>query len=124
MYAFFLLIKDGRVTSTALVHVDDIFAVGQKERCDRLCVDLNGMIPVKNRGELKWYGGCRYSKDRKRGIGTVSVVKELPISSPANRTSPTSAAAEKSPVVGLATLEFVSLSLGKDVIGVQATGLQ
>ena len=50
---------------TAVVHVDDIFAVGQKERCYRLCVDLNQAIPVKNLGDLKWYGGCRHSRDRK-----------------------------------------------------------
>ena len=62
----FRLIEDGRVTIPAVVHVDDIFAVGQKERCDRLCVDLNRAIPVKNQGELKWYGGCRYSRDRER----------------------------------------------------------
>ena len=62
----FRLIEDGRVTITAVVHVDDIFAVGQKERCDRLCVDLNRTIPVKNLGELKWYGGCRYLRDRIR----------------------------------------------------------
>ena len=38
----FRLIEDhGRVATTEVVHVDDIFAVGQKERCDRLCVDLN-----------------------------------------------------------------------------------
>ena len=30
----FRLIEDGRVAITAVVHVDDIFAVGQKERCD------------------------------------------------------------------------------------------
>ena len=52
----FRLIKDGRVAITAVVHVDDIFAVGQKERCDRLWVDLNRTIPVKNQGELKWHG--------------------------------------------------------------------
>ena len=57
---------------TAVVHVDDIFAVGQKERCDRLCVDLNRTIPVKNLGDLKWYGGCRYSRDRKMGTLTIS----------------------------------------------------
>ena len=57
---------------TAVVHVDDIFDVGQKERCDRLCVDLNRTIPVKNLGDLKWYGGCRYSRDRKRGTLTIS----------------------------------------------------
>ena len=47
------------MTIAAVVHVDDIFAVGQKERCDRLCVDFR-TIPVKNLGELKWYGGCCY----------------------------------------------------------------
>ena len=54
------------------MHVDDIFAVGQKERCDRLCVDLNRTIPAKNLGELKWYGGCRYSRDRERGTPSIS----------------------------------------------------
>ena len=44
----FRLIEDGRVTITAVVHVDDIFAVGRKERCHRLCADLNRAIPVKN----------------------------------------------------------------------------
>ena len=68
----FRLIENGCVTITAVVHVDDIFAVGQKERCDRLCVDLNQTIPTKNPGELKWYGGCRYLRDRKRGTLTIS----------------------------------------------------
>ena len=44
----FRLIEDGRVAITAVVHIDDIFAVGQKERCDRLCVDLNQTIPIKS----------------------------------------------------------------------------
>ena len=43
----FRLIEDGRVAITAVVNVDDVFAVGQKERRDRLCVDLNRIIPVK-----------------------------------------------------------------------------
>ena len=64
----FRLIEDGRVAITAVVHVDDIFAVGQKERCDRLCADLNRTILVKNLDDLKWYGGCRYSWDRKKGV--------------------------------------------------------
>ena len=41
------------MTITAVAHVDYIFAIGQKEICDRLCVDLNRTIPVKNLGELK-----------------------------------------------------------------------
>ena len=54
------------------MHVDGIFAVGQKGRCDRLCADLDRTIPVKNLGELKWYEGCRYSRDRERGTLTIS----------------------------------------------------
>ena len=54
----FRLIEDGSVAITAAVHVDDIFEVGQKERCDRLCVDLDRTIPFKNLDEFKWYGGC------------------------------------------------------------------
>ena len=49
----FRFMEDGRVTITAVLHVDDIFAVRQKERCDRLCVDLNRTIPVKNLGDLE-----------------------------------------------------------------------
>ena len=57
-------------TYRTVVHVDGIFAVGQKERCDRLCVDSDEKIPVKNLGESKWYGGCHYSSDRGRGTLT------------------------------------------------------
>ena len=38
----FRSIEDERVAITAVVHIHNIFAVGQNERCDRLlCVDLN-----------------------------------------------------------------------------------
>ena len=53
----FRLVEDGRVAIAAFLHVDDIFALEQKERCDRLCIDLNQTIPVKNLSNLKWYGG-------------------------------------------------------------------
>ena len=49
-------------------------------------------IPVKNLlGELKWYGGCRYSTDRERGTLTISqqsfaeeLVKKLGVTSVQN----------------------------------------
>ena len=56
----FRLVENGRVSITAVVHVDDIFAVGLKNRCDVLCDDLNRQILVRNLCELKWYGGCHY----------------------------------------------------------------
>ena len=52
-------------------YVDVILAAGLKERYDRLCVELNRAIPVKNLGGLKWYGGYRYSRDRERGTLTI-----------------------------------------------------
>jgi len=35
-------------------------------------MDLNGMIPIKGLGELKWYEGCFYSMDHERGTLTLS----------------------------------------------------
>ena len=57
-------------------------------------------------------------------VGTVAVVEEFAISSPANPTSPTSAAAGESLVVDLATLEPVSFYLGNNVVGVHTTRFQ
>jgi len=62
----FRLIRGGIVVLILVVHVDDIFAVG-KERCDQFGEDLNRMVPVKNLGELKWYSGCFYERDREAG---------------------------------------------------------
>ena len=44
----FRFIEAGSVFIIAVVHVDDIFAVGRKERCDRLCEDLNRPVPIYN----------------------------------------------------------------------------
>ena len=40
------LIEVGRVVMTIVVHVDDIFAVREKTRCDQFGRDLNQMVPV------------------------------------------------------------------------------
>ena len=49
----FRLIKNGHVPITVVHVVDDIFAVGLKNRSDILCDGLNRQIPVKNLSELK-----------------------------------------------------------------------
>ena len=54
------------------MHVDDIFAAGLKNGCDILCDYLNCQTSVKNLDELKWYGGCRYLRNRERGTLTIS----------------------------------------------------
>ena len=50
-----------------VVHVDEIFAVVKKERCDQFGEEMNRMVPVKNLGQLKWYSGCFYERDREAG---------------------------------------------------------
>ena len=46
----FRLVEEGRVAIIAVVHVDDIFSVGLKSRCDAFRDELNQMVPVKNLG--------------------------------------------------------------------------
>ena len=46
----FRLVEEGRIAIIAVVHVDDIFAVGLKSRCDVFRGELNRMVPVKNLG--------------------------------------------------------------------------
>ena len=46
------------------MHLDDIFAVGLKSRCDVFRDELNRMVPVKNLGELRCYGGYHYTRER------------------------------------------------------------
>ena len=77
----FRLIRGGIVVLILVVYVDDIFAVGKKERCDQFGEDLNRMVPVKNLRELKWYSGCFYERDRESlwfetGIQAVVCVTE------------------------------------------------
>ena len=62
----FRMIRGGIVVLILVVHVDDIFAVGKKERCDQFGEDLNRMVLVKNLEELKWYSGCFYERERGR----------------------------------------------------------
>ena len=54
------------------MHVDDIFAVGLKSRCDVFRDELNRMVPVKKLGELRWYGGCHYTREQETGTLTIS----------------------------------------------------
>ena len=68
----FRLVEEERVAIIAVVHVDDIFAVGLKSRCDVFRDELNRMVPVKTLGELRWYGGCHYTREREMGTLTIS----------------------------------------------------
>ena len=36
------------------------------------CEDLNHLVPINNLGELRWYAGCHYSRDKVVGLLTIS----------------------------------------------------
>ena len=57
------LIEHSMVVVVVVVHVDNIFSVGLKSRYDKFSVDLNRYVPITNLGELRWYAGCRFSRD-------------------------------------------------------------
>lgn len=66
------LVEDDAVTMVVVVHVDDIFAIGRKSRCDQFGKDLNEYVPISNLGELRWYAGCRFERDWSAGTVTLS----------------------------------------------------
>ena len=66
------LIEHNVVAIVVIVHVDDIFSIGLKSRCDKFGVDLNRYVPITNLGELRWYAGCRFSGDAVLGTVTMS----------------------------------------------------
>ena len=59
----FRSVEGGKVAMHLVVHVDDMFAAGKKERCGQFGKDLGRLVPVKSLGELKRYSGCFYERD-------------------------------------------------------------
>ena len=68
------LIEKGRAAIIAIVHVDDIFICRwtENQARDRFRDELNHLVPAKNMGELRWFEGSHYSRDRERGTLTIS----------------------------------------------------
>ena len=66
------LAESGSVSIVTVVHADDIIAVGLKARCDQFCEDLNRLVPINNLGDLRWYAGCRFSRNWATGTLTIS----------------------------------------------------
>ena len=59
------LIRD--VVMNVCVNVDDVSVAGESEACDFLSTCLLQEFQVTG-GELSWYLGCVFERDRKRGI--------------------------------------------------------
>ena len=63
----FRLIRDGVVVMIVCVHVDDITVAGEFEALDFLSTCLFEEFQTTG-GELSWYLGCAFERDRKRGV--------------------------------------------------------
>ena len=47
------LVEDGGVSVVVVVHVDGIFSIGRKSRCEKFGDDLDAYVPITNLGELR-----------------------------------------------------------------------
>ena len=68
----FRLMEAGSVSSIAVVHIDDSFAVGRNTRCDRFGKNFSHVVPINNLGEIRCSAGRHYSRDKVTGLLTIS----------------------------------------------------
>ena len=66
------LMEKGAIATVVVVHVDDIFSVGLKNRCEKFGRDSNKTFLISNFGELSVYSGIRFSHDLALGTVTLS----------------------------------------------------
>ena len=60
------------VVAMLVVHVDDIKITATKEITDSVVADLNKRFPTKHLGEVTWYMGSEYKRDREKGTLEIS----------------------------------------------------
>ena len=63
----FRLIRDGVVVMIVCVHVDDITIAGESEACGFVSTCLLEEFQTTG-GDLSWYLGCTFKRDRKGGV--------------------------------------------------------
>ena len=61
------LVEDGVVSMVVVVHMDDIFSLGRKSRCDQFERDLNQYVPITNLGELRLHAVAGFLASSIRG---------------------------------------------------------
>ena len=65
------MLKDS-VVAMLVVHVDDIKIAATKEVTDSVVFELNKRFPTKHLGEVMWYMGSEYRRDREKGTLEIS----------------------------------------------------
>ena len=68
----FRLMLNDAVVAMLVVHVDDIKIAATKEVTDSVVADLNKRFPTKHLGEVTWYMGSEYRRDREKGTLEIS----------------------------------------------------
>ena len=68
----FLLMVNGAVAAMVVVRVDDIKIAATKKIVDSVVADLNKRFPTKHLGEVTWYMGSEYKRDREKGTLEIS----------------------------------------------------
>ena len=66
-----LIISD-ELAGVVVMYVDDIMFAGCKVTSNEVVSALDAVFPVKNLGEVKWFMGSHYQRDRADGMITVS----------------------------------------------------
>ena len=68
----FRLMLNDAVVAMLVVHVDGIKIAATKEVTDSVVADLNTRFPTKYLGEVTWYMGSEYRRDREKGTLEIS----------------------------------------------------
>ena len=68
----FRLMLNDAVVAMLVVHVDDIKIAATKGVTDSVVADLNKRFPTKHLGEVTWYMGSEYRRDREKGTLEIS----------------------------------------------------
>ena len=63
----FRLMVNDEVAAMLVVHVDDIKIAVTKEITESVVADLSKRFPTKHLGEVTWYMGSEYERDREKG---------------------------------------------------------
>ena len=65
----FCKVVDGEVTLIVCVYVDDLVVTAKdKETFDGFYAQLKEGFPLSDMGDLSWYLGCAFERDRMEGI--------------------------------------------------------
>ena len=62
------------VVAMLVVHVDDIKIAAAEEVTDSAVADVNKRFPTKHLGEVTWYMGSEYRRDREKGTLEISQI--------------------------------------------------